>query len=348
MKFEREAIGGNSVTAADDPKAWKKSVRKDPALISYGEGTLIPLWHFLEGGSQRDALQAEYDKILRKRVAPAALDLEPVRIYHYPNYSVEMQEVGLGKYEKLAKVGTGWTDKLDSIKIPEGFTVTAWDADDYKGRKYGPYPGPLSIPKVYAWDAWSSMKVEFSEDVDPVAQFFTAPNMDYGHRCVTVEAEDYPDLSNLNTENFLNSFQSLRVPNGLEVTTYTGKNYTGSSDRFYGPVDVPSLPRLRDIESLKVRKAPLWSIMFWQHSHYGGVQSCFQSGVDDLDSDRNDQFSSLRVIEGTWDLFEHFNGEGRRWRVDAKGGPDRNGFYPHWNDWGADSNDKISSFQRVA
>lgn len=56
----------------------------------------------------------------------------------------------------------------------------------------------------------------------------------------------------------------------------------------------------------------------------------------------NNKVSSIKVICGEWELFEHSDFEGRRYTVCNNGGPCHNGEYPFPMAWGGE-NDEISS-----
>ncbi len=48
----------------------------------------------------------------------------------------------------------------------------------------------------------------------------------------------------------------------------------------------------------------------------------------EMTAEVNDAISSLIVIEGTWELFEHADYQGNCWVVQEDGGPDGDGCYP--------------------
>ncbi|WP_298517260.1 beta/gamma crystallin-related protein [uncultured Kordia sp.] len=58
----------------------------------------------------------------------------------------------------------------------------------------------------------------------------------------------------------------------------------------------------------------------------------------------NDKISSLIVVSGTWELYQNTKYGGSSWSVSDSGGPNGDGVYPDWSDWGG-TNDSISSIR---
>lgn len=61
----------------------------------------------------------------------------------------------------------------------------------------------------------------------------------------------------------------------------------------------------------------------------------------------NNDISSVIVIEGSWQLCEHPDYQGTDWVVAPNGGPNQDGCYPSYSDWGGQNNE-ISSIQSVS
>jgi hypothetical protein len=60
----------------------------------------------------------------------------------------------------------------------------------------------------------------------------------------------------------------------------------------------------------------------------------------------NDRISSLIVVSGCWEVFEHVDYKGSKLSLSSCGGPDGDGVYRDWNDWKG-TNDTISSLKPI-
>ena len=84
-------------------------------------------------------------------------------------------------------------------------------------------------------------------------------------------------------------------------------------------------------------------IILFEHTDFRGKSKVLTTSDPDFNrSDWNDIVSSVIVLKGEWGLYEHTEYRGSRWAVSEKGGPDQDGAYPSYNDWGG-KNDVISS-----
>ena len=87
-------------------------------------------------------------------------------------------------------------------------------------------------------------------------------------------------------------------------------------------------------------------IILFQYVNFGGGSLVLDHNDPKLsDQDFNDRLSSLVVVEGTWELFEHKDYKGDPWVVSAKGGPDKDGVYPDYSAW--DGKDNVISSVRL-
>lgn len=86
-------------------------------------------------------------------------------------------------------------------------------------------------------------------------------------------------------------------------------------------------------------------IILFQNSNFQGKSLVVTSDEPNLvPQGFNDITSSLIVISGQWSLYQNVNYTGTSWTVSEVGGPDGDGCYPDYGDWGG-TNDSISSLK---
>jgi hypothetical protein len=82
-------------------------------------------------------------------------------------------------------------------------------------------------------------------------------------------------------------------------------------------------------------------IILFEDTNLSGKSVIF-SKSGNTGSSFNDKISSLVVVSGTWYLFKDSDFSGTSWYLTSHGGPDGDGVYPSYKDWGGE-NDKVSS-----
>ena len=89
-------------------------------------------------------------------------------------------------------------------------------------------------------------------------------------------------------------------------------------------------------------------IIVFEHINFDGRALIFNAADTDLvnNSNWNDRISSVIVVDGLWELYQHNNFGGADWLVSPDGGPTGDGLYPNWSGW-AGTNDSISSLKPV-
>ncbi|MCH2203345.1 MAG: VWA domain-containing protein [Fuerstiella sp.] len=70
-------------------------------------------------------------------------DSEGVRFYNKNNYKKFMTELGPGTYN-LNTMSGNLDDKINSFRVPDGYTVTLWDFENEGGWQYGPVSSDVS------------------------------------------------------------------------------------------------------------------------------------------------------------------------------------------------------------
>ncbi|MCX7746561.1 MAG: beta/gamma crystallin family protein [Clostridia bacterium] len=87
-------------------------------------------------------------------------------------------------------------------------------------------------------------------------------------------------------------------------------------------------------------------IILFEHVNFSGRSLVVPTDIPDLRQyGFNDIVSSIIVIRGRWEIYEHILYGGRRYVVTANGGPFGDGTYPTWTSWGG-VNDQLSSVRR--
>ena len=85
------------------------------------------------------------------------------------------------------------------------------------------------------------------------------------------------------------------------------------------------------------------AITLFEHHSYKGQNLTLVGDNSYLGSNGfNDKVSSLVVAKGTWTVYEHHSFRGRSATVSSTGGPNGDGRYPYWQDFGF-PNDVMSS-----
>lgn len=249
IHWSYRAIGGNLALANNKVDDWRASITTSPTVIRYDE--VVPLWYFLEHGSTRfNEMEKAFEELRANYRLPRPIF--PVEVWNYPNYSGRSAKFQLGEYTDLDLTDIK-RNEIDSIKIPDGVVVTAWSYPGFSQKKYGPYRGPIEIPQVCGINNWDSMKIELSEDVPPFVEIFSYPGYRYDENCASVFVGEYPDLVSLNTENWRNAIDSIKIPEGLKVTAWSHPHYQQTQ---YGPYtsDQTLVAGQNDWDSMKVEK----------------------------------------------------------------------------------------------
>lgn len=255
--FHCESIGGEAGLIINSPEDWIKTVKDNPAVISFGtpsdSDAMWPIWCFLPSEDpRRKAIEGNYEKWLAKNQVPAAIG--EVTVFNYPNFSGRQMSLFVGDYSELNDLGN-WSNDIDSIIIPEGLTVTAWSYPNFSQVKYGPYKGPLKINQVYGINDWDSMKIEYSENVAPFVEIFSWPNFDYSNMCASMFEADYRNLSNFNLQNWMNDIDSIIIPEGLKVTAWSYPDFKEKQfGPYVGPKKIPVVDGQNDWDSMKIEK----------------------------------------------------------------------------------------------
>jgi hypothetical protein len=84
-------------------------------------------------------------------------------------------------------------------------------------------------------------------------------------------------------------------------------------------------------------------ITLFQNTNFGGDHLSLQQPDANLKNQNfNDKTSAIIVCSGNWKLYQDSNFNGKLWEVHEKGGPNQDGLYPSYKDWGG-TNDSISS-----
>jgi hypothetical protein len=138
-----------------------------------------------------------------------------------------------GSYNQTQMVAAGIANNsVSSIRVPTGFTVTAFDGSDLSGTSWTYTSDNPSLVATGNNDLVSSIRVTRNG-----ATFY--PDANYGGTGVTLDVGDY-NLQQLQAAGIANdSVSSIRVPSGYTVTAYADGDFTGTVWTF--TADNPSL-----------------------------------------------------------------------------------------------------------
>ncbi len=350
-KFHFYAIGGQAEQIGRDPANWRVTVRGNPVVVELNPGTdaVIPLYDFvpywINDISRRRFIELKetFKQLMDQNRIPRIYD--PVTVYEYPYFSGAQKELHIGEYSHLNNlIGTNrhWANDIDSVQIPDGVVVTAWEYPEFARRKYGPFRGPKSIHEVIGQNNWDSIKVQESKDVPPFVEIFAYGNCDYSRKCTVLFEGEYPRLTNINTDNWANEVDSIIIPDGFTVMAWEYPDYTGIMwGPFIGPKRINSVPGINNWDSIKIIKSelvPLFVRVFqypdWNTSRrytalfvgdYPNLSERIQGiGPNDIDS--------IDIPLGaTITAWSHPNFRGRQYGPFA--GPTRINRVPGINDW---------------
>ena len=89
-------------------------------------------------------------------------------------------------------------------------------------------------------------------------------------------------------------------------------------------------------------------ITLFQNTNFGGQNLTLRQADTNLkDQGFNDKTSAIIVCSGSWILYQDADYKGQQWVVQENGGPNGDGLYPSYSDWGG-KNDSISSLKPVS
>jgi len=167
----------------------------------------------------------------------------------------------MGDYPRLEDLqSTDWSKRINSISIPANMQVTAWDQNNYKGNKFGPYNGPDVIDHICHKGEWKSLKLEKGL-THPSQMVKVCREEDFAGYCDYLEEQHLPELTNIHgctwDEND-KKIKSMKIPASFRVYLWTDKNYKGLE---VGPYSGPALIPLVDgseahfvIRSMKIKR----------------------------------------------------------------------------------------------
>jgi hypothetical protein len=86
-------------------------------------------------------------------------------------------------------------------------------------------------------------------------------------------------------------------------------------------------------------------ITLFQNTNFGGQYLTLQQADTNLkDQNFGDKTSAVIICSGNWVLYQDSDFKGQQWVVNENGGPNNDGLYPTYKDWGG-KNDTISSLK---
>jgi hypothetical protein len=255
--------------------------------------------------------------------------------------------------ENRTNVGDRWNDRISSIRIYGGATVTVFQDEDFKR---GSQTFRQDVPNLQSWnDRITSYRVEgrqgygTSSTSEPRVGACFYVDADYqGERFCVGTGDNQPNVG----DRWNDRISSIRIYGGATVTVFQDKDFGGDHQTY--SQDVPNLRNWNDrMTSYKVEGGRRnWNRSTWNRSNrtgevqnnacfyedadYRGDKFCMNSGESQRNiGDRwNDKISSIRIYGGAQvTVFEHenFKGNSRSFRSDVS----------NLQDW----NDRITSIE---
>jgi hypothetical protein len=259
----------------------------------------------------------------------------------------------------------GWNDKANSIVVEKTYNnpfapnnnsnanngyynrgqVTLFSDCNYQGARKSFAEGEYRIEEIgIGNDAASSIRVPYGWSVT------VYENGDFGGK-KQLYSTDIPCLGN----GWNDEISSIRVNristggfNNNQVTLYSDCDYKGQRKSFApGRHDLPNLGIGNDaLSSLKIPMG--WTVILYENANWQGRSEVFTSDIDCLNSNWNDQVSSIEIKRGYGGgNNNNYNGNYNSVTVfaDCNYGGSKKSFAPGWydiNDLGV-GNDNISS-----
>ncbi len=167
---------------------------------------------------------------------------QSVKIYKDCDYNGESFALYVGNYG-YTQLGNVGNDNISSIRIPQGFTVTVYMDDAFRGESRTFTDNVPCVPadindKISSIIVTKSGGSKYNKN--------TSNNTSYNRNMVTVFKDSnlsgesqslglgYHDYNGLGVGN--DQISSIYIPEGFTVRVYTDGNYQGKSETYYSTV----------------------------------------------------------------------------------------------------------------
>ncbi len=276
------------------------------------------------------------------------VEAQTVKAYENCNYGGKYWNYVVGQY-RTPQMFIG-NDAMSSIEIPNGFRVTLYRDDDFRGQSITLTSSEPCFPREWN-DAVSSMVIEKSNG----GSWTGSPNNNWtssqNNNGITLYKDCYYQGSskNLGVGNYRtyqlgignDQLSSIRIPSGFRVTLYRDDNFRGQSITLAADDDCFATNWNDNVSSIKVERTGGgdWSnnsgendgVTLFKDCYYRGRSKNLGTG-DYLTNQLgigNDQLSSIRIPNGfRVTLYRDDNFRGQSITLTA----DDDCFTTNWND----------------
>ena len=265
--------------------------------------------------------------VLIMAITATALSQDRVTLYKDCDYRGDRHPLYEGEYHDY-ELGIG-NDKLSSIQIPYGFSVTVYTENGFRGASQT-FTSNVDCLPADLNDKVSSVKVTKTSGGKYKGNGY-APNNSHPDMVTVYRDGNFRGASQFLSAGYHNDnglgvgndqISSIKIPAGWEVTVYTNSNYSGSSKTYTS--DVSNLYEFNDkISSILISKAsnhPSYkdeakrskednfnktkstvnAVTVYRDSNYRGISRELGYGYhnDNALGVGNDQISSIRIPRG--------------------------------------------------
>ena len=241
-----------------------------------------------------------------------------VTLYSSCNYFGFSKSLEKGYYN-TNDLGIG-NDKLSSIRVPDGYTITLYQDGDFKGQSTL-YSSDISCLPGDWNDKVSSVYVNYERNYSNNEAVTLYMDCNYRGYSKSLGEGSYR-VYELGISN--DQLSSIRVPRGYSITLYQDDNFQGSSTRY--EEDIPCLPVNWNDRTSSIVITRRWNNFGWNNNNnavvvtlfsdcnYGGLNKSLGTGTYKYYElgIGNDQLSSIRISNGySLVLFQDDNFQGQ-------------------------------------
>lgn len=260
-------------------------------------------------------------RIMSVRVSKASANLqqEVVTLYNAPNYEGNSITLNSGDHDLTSGPFLPFNDKVQSIKVPVGYTVEAFSSWRQTGDNKIFVSNTPTIEGQFNNEI-SSLRITKLRDDDgsTVVMLYTEPN--YGGSAISLDLGLY-DLTSGKYLAFNDKTQSIKVPPGYMVEAFSSWRQEGNKKVFSSNTPTLESNFNKEISSLRIAKMgdgrEPTAVMLFNGPHYGGTSITLDVGEYDLTSGKyfsfNDKTQSIKIPSGyTVEAFTSWRYEGNK------------------------------------
>lgn len=288
-------------------------------------------------------MEQKYDTVILQEPILDDVDRDPsgtiVKIWDKPEREGTVKYLSFGDYRKLSN---RFRNSLQSLEIKDGYMITLFSEENYKGFKEhfqgGYYPNIRETSELSS--GARSLKIEKAKNIEISVNLWPL-NDRMGMGLDLIEGK-YPKLHS----DLYGQVNSIKIPTGYQVLLFDEENFKGRRmvlfGGYYRSLDdiVPGFTH--DVKSVIVRKGqPIKkdTVQLWRHPNREGRKLDYWTGwYPNLSRDKmNDRISSIEVPKGyKVTVYRHKNFRGIKEVYKA-------GYYWFLKKVGSKLNDRISS-----